>query len=311
MGPRPAWVCLSLGVRLALGMCVLSAAVCLSAALLRCVWQRVCVSLPDAGCVPDPGGLQVPLTEPQVQSKAAWPAISGQQLSGELVSLTSFFPWWLPYCFFLSEKHLLANMAASCHQFSHRSGELPRAQGLGSGPQSCSACAPCSLICGRLRGAWVHASLHGSRSPPAFRRWTGPGAASGLTSRPRQPATSRPAPACLPGSLALGRFQCLKIALEETQVWSLRREMSLGRAANSTPRRTGGGVLWAGNTPRGRAPAAGGRGRCGRGIPHGGVPRQLVGSESLPTSPCRSPPGFAAPGFAARPRNRRLCQALG
>lgn len=152
MGPRPAWVCLSLGVRLALGMCVLSAAVCLSAALLRCVWQRVCVSLPNAGCVPDPGGLQVPLTEPQVQSKAAWPAISGQQLSGELVSLTSFFPWWLPYCFFLSEKHLLANMAASCHQFSHRSGELPRAQGLGSGPQSCSACAPCSLICGRLRG---------------------------------------------------------------------------------------------------------------------------------------------------------------
>lgn len=34
--------------------------------------------------------------------------------------------------------------------------------------------------------------------------------------------------------------------------------MSLGRAANSTPRRTGGGVLWAGNTPWGRAPAAGG-----------------------------------------------------
>lgn len=76
--------------------------------------EHVCL-LPDPGWVCHPGGLQVLLTEPQVQSKAAWPAISGQQLSGELVSLTSFFPWRLPYYFFLSEKHLLANMAAYCH----------------------------------------------------------------------------------------------------------------------------------------------------------------------------------------------------
>lgn len=82
-----------------------------------------------------------------------------------------------------------------------------------------------------------------------------------------------PAPACLPGSLALGRFQCLKIALEETQVWGLRREMSLGRAASSTPRRTGGRALWAGNTPRGACPRSWWRARA---CPQAFVPRCLA-----------------------------------
>lgn len=66
----------------------------------------------------------------------------------------------------------------------------------------------------------------------------------------------RPASSRLPACLAVGRFQCLKIALEETQVWGSRREMSLRRAANSTPRHAGGGVQWAGNTPWRPAPVA-------------------------------------------------------
>lgn len=66
----------------------------------------------------------------------------------------------------------------------------------------------------------------------------------------------RPASSRLPACPAVGRFQCLKIALEETQVWGSRREMSLRRAANSTPRHAGGGVQWAGNTPWRPAPVA-------------------------------------------------------
>lgn len=83
-------------------------------------------------------------------------------------------------------------------------------------------------------------------------RSAGPRDASGLASRLRQPATSRQLPPACP---AVGRFQCLKIALEETQVWGSRREMSLRRAANSTHRHTVGGVQWAGNTPWRSAPA--------------------------------------------------------
>lgn len=49
-----------------------------------------------------------------------------------------------------------------------------------------------------------------------------------------------------------------------------------------------------------------GWGAVGGEYPTGGVPPQLVESKSLPTSPCPS-----MPGFAARPRSRRLCQALG
>lgn len=63
----------------------------------------------------------------------------------------------------------------------------------------------------------------------------------------------RPASSRLPACPAVGRFQCLKIALEETQVWGSRREMSLRRAANSTPRLAEGGVQWAG-IPRGGLP---------------------------------------------------------
>lgn len=61
--------------------------------------------------------------------------------------------------------------------------------------------------------------------PTCLPRPAGPGDASGLASRPRQPATSRQPPAC-PACPALGRFQHLKIALEETQVWGSERDES-------------------------------------------------------------------------------------
>lgn len=96
--------------------------------------------------------------------------------------------------------------------------------------------------------------LREAGSPPALGRPAGPGDASGLASRPRQPATSRQLPPACP---AVGRFQCLKIALEETQVWGSRREMSLGRAASSTTRHAGVGGSGRG-CPTEAAPAADG-----------------------------------------------------
>lgn len=107
-----------------------------------------------------------------------------QPLSGELVSLMSFFPWRLPHYFFLPEKRKLANMAAYCHQLSRRPGKLPGAWVRSLEP-SCLRCLPVSSA--RYWGGARHTPLCLLEASRASRHW-------GFASRPRQPATSRPPP---------------------------------------------------------------------------------------------------------------------
>lgn len=141
-------------------------------------------------------------------------------------------------------------MAAYCHHSATGRGKLPRTQDLESGPQSPSAVLPTlSHLCKVERGLGAHPFLW-SLVPMCLlevgRAW------SCLRPCLKAPPTCHvpPAPACP----AVGRFQGLKIALEESQVWGSRREMSLrSRQFHSQ-------TCW------------------GRGIPHGGPPQQLMES---------------------------------
>lgn len=137
-------------------------------------------------------------------------------------------------------------MAAYCHQLSRRRGKLPSAWVWTPEP-FCLRCLPC-VIC----GDWV--GVQRGRCTPLFMR-PGPHLPFGGQQGLETPQASPPGPANLPRPAssrppacpAFGRFQCLKIALEETQVWGSRREMSLGRAASSTSRHAGVGGSGRGN----------------------------------------------------------------
>lgn len=80
-----------------------------------------------------------------------------------------------------------------------------------------------------------------------------------------QGAADPPCPASHPAPRPdAGQVQCLKIALEETQVWGLRRGTSLGRSASSVSRRAGGGDT--AGEPRPAAPPTR-KGRAAPGAP--------------------------------------------
>lgn len=148
-------------------------------------------------------------------------------------------------------------MAAYCHRLSHKAWQAAQNTGPGVRSPEPFSCAPHSFS--SVRG------LEGLGCTPILVE-PGPhvplGGRQGLELPQALPQSSanlpRPASSRLPACPAVGRFQGLKIALEESQVWGSRREMSLRRAANSTPRHAGGGVSWAGNTPWRPAPAANG-----------------------------------------------------
>lgn len=149
---------------------------------------------------------------------------------------------WLPTATRLSSKSGRQPFAwggwpgSSCAPGPHR-------MRLGRPPAGCSwrMLTPPSCWCWVLAEpwGWVPTCLWEARRP---------GEALGRASRPSQPATSL-RPACT----TVGRSLRLKIVLEETQVWSAWREMSLERQPpNPLPDALEGG----GDTPR-RPPACG------------------------------------------------------